>query len=47
MKKQQHFIKNLIATTRSDVPALPWVRGNRRAAFLAKRTEATSKRKTA
>lgn len=31
------FIKSVVKTAQSDTPQLPWVRGTRRAAFIAKR----------
>lgn len=40
MTKQQTWIKSLIETAGKDTPALPWQRGARRNAFVAKRRPA-------
>ncbi len=39
--KQQRWIKSVIETASKDTPAMPWQRGARRAAFIAKRNAAT------
>ncbi|WP_270726925.1 hypothetical protein [Shimia sp. Alg240-R146] len=36
--KNQRFIKSVVAASKADAPAMPWARGARRAAFIAKRT---------
>ena len=36
-KTQKRWIKSVIATAQQDSPALPWQRGTRRAAYVAKR----------
>ncbi len=35
--KNQRFIKSVVAASKTETPALPWARGARRAAFIAKR----------
>ena len=40
MKTNTRFIKNAVETAKTDAPTLPWARGARRAAFIAKRTSA-------
>lgn len=48
MKINKRFIKGIIATaTLTEATALPWTRGLRRAAFVAKRNAATQQRKSA
>ncbi len=51
MKTNTRFIKSVIETADKDAPALPWARGARRAAFIAKRNgsgqPASALRKTA
>ncbi|MGR3713405.1 MAG: hypothetical protein ACU0A6_09830 [Shimia sp.] len=37
--KNQRFIKSAIAASKADTPAMPWARGARRAAFIAKRSD--------
>ena len=37
MKTNTRFIKSVLENAKSDSPALPWARGARRAAFIAKR----------
>ncbi len=37
MKGQKRFIKSAIAASKADAPAMPWTRGARRVAFIAKR----------
>lgn len=38
--KNQRFIKSVVAQSKSNTPAMPWARGARRAAFIAKRNGA-------
>ncbi|MDV4145925.1 MULTISPECIES: hypothetical protein [Shimia] len=38
MAGKTRFIKSITASAKTDVPAMPWARGARRAAFIAKRT---------
>lgn len=47
MKPKRRFIKAVIATTAQDIPSMPWARGSRRAAFVAKRNATTPKQKSA
>ena len=35
---KQRFIKSVVAAAAQDTPQMPWARGARRAAFIAKRT---------
>ncbi|TCL08191.1 hypothetical protein BXY66_0224 [Shimia isoporae] len=35
--KNQRFIKSVVAASKAETPAMPWARGARRAAFIAKR----------
>ncbi|MBO9478790.1 hypothetical protein J7382_14675 [Shimia sp. R11_0] len=44
MKTQSRFIKSVVAASKADTPQMPWARGTRRAAFIAKRKGATLKR---
>ncbi|GAA6181354.1 MULTISPECIES: hypothetical protein [unclassified Shimia] len=37
MKTQSRFIKSVVAASKTDAPQMPWARGARRAAFIAKR----------
>ncbi|WP_299686205.1 hypothetical protein [uncultured Tateyamaria sp.] len=37
---KQRFIKSVVATAAEETPQMPWARGARRAAFIAKRTPA-------
>ncbi|MBO9397837.1 MULTISPECIES: hypothetical protein [unclassified Shimia] len=37
MKTQSRFIKSVVAASKADAPQMPWARGQRRAAFIAKR----------
>lgn len=46
-KTQKRWIKSVIATAQQDTPALPWQRGDRRTAFVAKRQIFSPKAKTA
>ena len=43
MKTQSRFIKSVVAASKADAPQMPWARGARRAAFIAKRKGATLK----
>lgn len=48
MKTNKRFIKSIVETAAKDDTALPWARGARRKAFIAKRTAAqTLERKSA
>lgn len=48
MKTNTRFIKSVIAAAEKDETAMPWTRGKRRAAFIAKRAEAArAERKSA
>ena len=47
MSKNKRFIKSIVATAKADTPAMPWARGQRRAAFIAKRNAAESDQKAA
>ena len=42
---KSRFVTNVVATAKADTVALPWTRGKRRAAFIAKR--ATTEKKAA
>lgn len=44
---QKRWIKSVIKTAQQDTPALPWQRGDRRAAFIASRNTPSLKVKTA
>ena len=37
MSRQTRFIKSVVAASQDDAPQMPWARGARRAAFIAKR----------
>ena len=37
MKTNTRFIKSVVATAADDKTVMPWARGTRRAAFIAKR----------
>ena len=37
MKTNKRFIKSIVDTAAKDTTVMPWARGNRRAAFIAKR----------
>ncbi|MEQ9694868.1 hypothetical protein [Shimia sp. SDUM112013] len=43
MAGKTRFIKSVVAGAKSDVPAMPWERGARRKAFIAKRKASTLK----
>ncbi len=47
MKKNQRFIKSVIDTAAKNDTVMPWARGARRAAFIAKRNTSQVPRKTA
>jgi hypothetical protein len=47
MKSNTRFIKSVLAEAAKEQPALPWARGARRAAFVAKRKSEAAERKTA
>lgn len=47
MSINQRFITAVLETAKTDVPALPWARGARRQAFIAKRANLVPMRKTA
>ena len=47
MKKNQRFIKSVVETAAKNDTVMPWARGARRAAFIAKRNAAPFARKTA
>lgn len=38
MKTNTRFIKGIVATAAKNDTVMPWTRGSRRAAFIAKRT---------
>lgn len=44
MSTQTRFIKSVVNASKSNAPQMPWARGARRAAFIAKRTELTFKK---
>lgn len=41
------FIKSVVKTAKTDIPQMPWARGSRRAAFIAKRQAQPVLRKSA
>ena len=47
MKTNTRFIKGIVATAAKNDTAMPWARGSRRAAFIAKRNEVLVARKSA
>jgi hypothetical protein len=47
MKPKARFIASFVNTAKAETPALPFERGARRAAFIAKRVEDKRLRKTA
>lgn len=47
MKKNARFIKGVIATAAKEDTVMPWTRGARRAAFIAKRNATVQERKSA
>jgi hypothetical protein len=48
MKTNTRFIKSVVAAAEKNDTVMPWARGKRRTAFIAKRAEAArAERKTA
>ncbi|MGH1577900.1 hypothetical protein [Planktotalea sp.] len=47
MKPKARFIASVVNSAKSDIPALPFERGARRAAFIAKRNSQKVERKSA
>ncbi len=47
MKPKARFIASVVNTAKSGTPALPFARGVRRAAFIAKRNAETKELKSA
>lgn len=47
MKTNTRFIKGIVAAAAKEDTVMPWTRGARRAAFIAKRDAATTPRKAA
>ncbi len=47
MKTNTRFVKSVVETAAKDSTVMPWARGARRAAFIAKRTASQTKRKSA
>ncbi|MDF3348733.1 hypothetical protein HKX17_01010 [Sulfitobacter sp. KE34] len=47
MKKNPRFIKSVVETAAKNDTVMPWARGARRAAFIAKRSGNAPARKTA
>lgn len=47
MKKNPRFIKSIVETAAKTDTVMPWARGARRAAFVAKRAGAAPVRKSA
>lgn len=47
MKTNTRFIKGVVANAAKEETVMPWARGPRRAAFIAKRNNTTQQRKTA
>jgi len=47
MKTNTRFIKSVVETAAKNDTVMPWARGARRAAFIAKRNAAPVVRKTA
>jgi hypothetical protein len=47
MKKNTRFIKGIVAAAATEDTVLPWTRGARRKAFIAKRSETQAPRKAA
>lgn len=44
MTGKTRFIKSVVDGSKSDTPAMPWVRGERRKAFINKRNTVVLKR---
>ncbi len=47
MKTNARFIKGIVAAAAKEDTVMPWARGSRRAAFIAKRKQAEKQRKAA
>lgn len=47
MKTNKRFIKGIVAAAAKEDTVMPWTRGSRRAAFIAKRCEDKKERKAA
>lgn len=47
MKAKQRFIQSVVETAKADTSAMPWARGARRAAFIAKRNDLQDEKKAA
>ena len=47
MKTNKRFIKGVIAAAAKEDTVMPWARGSRRAAFIAKRNGQTPEAKSA
>ena len=47
MKTNTRFIKNIVDTAAKETPQMPWTRGSRRSAFIAKRQQQEQTRKSA
>ena len=47
MSSKQRFIKSIVASSEAQTPAMPWARGARRAAFIAKRNNTVLEKKAA
>lgn len=47
MKTNKRFIKGVIAAAAKEETVMPWARGARRAAFIAKRNAQCEERKSA
>ncbi|EEB84055.1 hypothetical protein [Roseobacter sp. GAI101] len=47
MKIKTRFIKSVVETAAKEDTVMPWTRGARRAAFIAKRNAPAATRKTA
>jgi len=47
MKTNKRFIKSIVDTAATETTVMPWARGSRRAAFIAKRNAASQERKSA
>lgn len=47
MKKNQRFIKGIVAAAAKEDTVMPWARGARRATFIAKRNKQQQEHKAA
>lgn len=47
MKTNKRFIKGVVAAAAKEETVMPWARGTRRAAFIAKRNATATERKSA